>query len=158
VRTKYVIVGGGLAGASAIEGIRARDRDGGIVLVSRENYPPYHRPPLSKDLWFGKSTKDKLPFHDDGFYREHGVELILRREIVELDAIERRLWDDRSGTYDYEKLLLATGGRPRRMTVEGADLDGIHYFRTLEDYLFWSWAAGSSASRWRRRCGTPARK
>ena len=76
----YVIVGGGVAGASAVEGIRSRDAEGGILLLARENYPPYHRPPLSKDLWFGKSTRDKLPVHDETFYRENKVELVTTAE------------------------------------------------------------------------------
>ncbi|TMQ55028.1 MAG: NAD(P)/FAD-dependent oxidoreductase, partial [Candidatus Eisenbacteria bacterium] len=59
----YVIVGGGLAGASAIEGIRAHDKEGAILMFARENFSPYHRPPLSKDLWFGKKKRDELPVH-----------------------------------------------------------------------------------------------
>ncbi len=136
MRHKYVIVGGGLAAASAIEGIREHDREGRILLLARENFSPYHRPPLSKDLWFGKSTKDKLPVHDDAFYAENGVELRLRHEIVELDAARRSVWDERGVEYEYERLLLATGGRPRRLTVEGAEVEGLQYFRELEDYLF----------------------
>ena len=81
----YIIVGGGLTGASAIEGIRSRDAEGAILMLSLENHPPYHRPPLSKDLWFGKKTLDELPVQPDNFYREQKVELILRREVVELD-------------------------------------------------------------------------
>jgi len=136
MRHKYVIVGGGLAAASAIEGIRRHDRGGGILLLTRENFEPYHRPPLSKDLWFGKSTKEKLPVHDDAFYRENGVELQLRREVVELDPARHLLWDDRGVEWEYERLLLATGGRPRRLVVEGAEVPGLRYFRDLEDYLF----------------------
>lgn len=132
---RYVIVGGGIAGASAIEGIRAHDREGSILLLSRENYPPYERPPLSKGLWFGKTTPDKLPAHDDAFYREQQVELALRREVVELDPAERKVWDERGTAYGYERLLLATGGRPRRLAIEGADLEGVRYYRYMEDYL-----------------------
>ena len=131
----YVIVGGGLAGASAVEGIRAHDREGAILLLARENYSPYHRPPLSKDLWFGKSTPDKLAVHDEQFYREHKVELVVRREAVELDPRRHAVWDDRGTEYTYGKLLLATGGRPRVLNVEGADAEGVHYYRYLEDYL-----------------------
>jgi len=131
----YVIVGGGLAAVSAVEGIRSRDGSGGILVLSRENHPPYHRP-LSKDLWFGKSTKDRLPVHDPGFYRDHNVELALRREAVEIDPGERRVWDDHGTVYHYRQLLLATGGRPRRLNVEGGDHEAIRYFRYLEDYLF----------------------
>jgi NADPH-dependent 2,4-dienoyl-CoA reductase/sulfur reductase-like enzyme len=132
---KYVIVGGGLTAASAVEGIRAHDREGSILLVSRENYPPYHRPPLSKDLWFGKTTLDKLSVHEESFYRDQHVELSLRREIVELDPERRTIWDERGVSSEYERLLLATGGRPRALAVEGADVEGIRYFRSLEDYL-----------------------
>jgi hypothetical protein len=120
MRYPYVIVGGGLAGASAIEGIRANDSKGAILLVSRENHPPYHRPPLSKDLCVGKSTLDKLPAYDEAFYRDKASSCHLRREIVEVDAEGRQLWDDKGVVVEYEKLLLATGGWPRRLGVEGA--------------------------------------
>jgi len=132
---RYVIVGGGLAAASAVEGIRSRDRDGSILILSRENFPPYHRPPLSKDLWFGKRTVDELPVHADAFYAERRVTIELRREVVELDPENRCVWDDRGMKHGYEKLLLATGGRPRRLAVDGANREGIHYFRALEDFL-----------------------
>jgi NADPH-dependent 2,4-dienoyl-CoA reductase/sulfur reductase-like enzyme len=135
MRYPYVIVGGGLAGASAIEGIRAHDKKGAILLVSRENHPPYNRPPLSKDLWVGKTTLDKIPVYDEAFYGDNQVELTLRREIVEIDAVGRQLWDDRGVVIEYEKLLLATGGWPRRLDIEGAELEGVHYYRYLEDYL-----------------------
>lgn len=135
---QYVIVGGGHAGAAAIEGIRAHDPGGSILLLSRENHPPYHRPALSKGLWSGRTTRDQLPIHDDGFYRQHQVDLVLRREAVEIDSHHRRIWDDHGATYDYGKLLLATGARPRRLDVEGAESESIHYYRSLEDYLFFA--------------------
>ncbi len=131
----YVIVGGGVAAASAIEGIREQDPDRGIVLLSRENHPPYQRPPLSKDLWFGKKTKDDLAVHPDEFYRDQRVEVSLRREVVEHDPEGRRVWDDRGVAVEYERLLLATGGRPRLLGVPGAECEEVHYFRSLEDYL-----------------------
>ncbi len=132
----YVIVGGGLAGASAIEGIRRHDPDGSVLLLSRENHPPYNRPPLSKDLWFGKKTLDLIPVHPEGYYAQQRVELALRREAVDLDPRQHTVWDDRGAAYRYGKLLLATGGRPRPLAAEGADPDTVHYYRYLEDYLF----------------------
>ena len=138
MKARYVIVGGGLAAASAVEGIRSRDREGAILLLSRENHAPYHRPPLSKGLWFGKTTADELTVQPPEYYRENGVELLLRREVVELDPEKHCVWDERGVEYGYERLLLATGGRPRRLGVPGADLEGVHYFRDLEDYLFFS--------------------
>ncbi len=138
MKHKYVIVGGGLAAASAIEGIRSRDTEGSILLLTRENHSPYHRPPLSKDLWFGKSTADKLPAHEPQFYAENRAELLLRREVVELDPEKHSVWDERGVEYSYERLLLATGGRPRRLNIPGADLEGVRYFRDLEDYMFFA--------------------
>ncbi len=131
----YVIVGGGQCGAAAIEGIREHDRDGAILLVSRENSAPYRRPPLSKDLWFGKAQVDGISVHPDDFYAAHGVDLLLRREVVELDPVQNRVWDDRGASYRYEKLLLATGGRPRLLDLTGEQGEGVHYFRSLEDYV-----------------------
>jgi NADPH-dependent 2,4-dienoyl-CoA reductase/sulfur reductase-like enzyme len=132
---RYVIVGGGLAGASAVEGIRGRDPDGNVLLLTRENHLPYHRPPLTKDLWFGKTTKDKISVHDEEFYREKHVDLALRREVVELDPETRKIWDERGVSYEYDHLLLSTGGRPKLLGVDGALHEGIHYYRSLEDYL-----------------------
>ncbi len=132
----YVIVGGGVAGASAIEGIRRRDANGSILMLARENFAPYQRPPLTKELWFGRTTLDELPVHPEAYYREQGVELLLRREAVELDPARHAVWDDRGIEHGYDRLLLATGGRPRRLTVPGAEIAGLHYFRNLEDYVF----------------------
>src|SRR5438477_7598109 len=131
----YVIVGGGVTAASAIEGIREHDPSGSILLVSRENHMPYRRPPLSKDLWFGKAKLDEISVHDEAFYRDRGVELALRREIVELTPEDHEVWDDHGQSYEYDKLLLATGSRPRLLDATNANLEGIHYFRSLEDYL-----------------------
>jgi NADPH-dependent 2,4-dienoyl-CoA reductase/sulfur reductase-like enzyme len=135
MRADYLIVGGGLAAASAVEGIRSRDTEGGIVVLTRENHAPYHRPPLSKGLWTGKDKLDELPVHDDAWYAEQRVDLQRRREVVELDPDARRVWDDHGRVVEYGELLLATGSWPRRLEVEGSELDGIHYYRGLEDYL-----------------------
>jgi 3-phenylpropionate/trans-cinnamate dioxygenase ferredoxin reductase subunit len=134
MRYPYVIVGGGLAGASAIEGIRAHDPNGKILLLSRENHPPYQRPPLSKGLWFGKTTLEQIPVHPDGYYREHGIETRLRRDVIELEPDKHLVHDDVGESYEYDHLLLATGGRPRLLGATNANLEGIHYFRYLEDY------------------------
>lgn len=72
----YVIVGGGLAGASVIQGIRERDTQGSILLVGEETHLPYNRPPLSKKLWFGKARVEDIFVHDQRFYDEHGVSMV----------------------------------------------------------------------------------
>jgi NADPH-dependent 2,4-dienoyl-CoA reductase/sulfur reductase-like enzyme len=133
---QYVIIGGGIAGASAIEGIRAHDREGRILLLSRENHAPYRRPLLSQDLLHGREALSELSVYADSFYRDHDVELMLRRDVVEIEPAYKRVWDDRGVEYPYDELLLATGSRPRELGVEGAHREEVRYFRSLEDYLF----------------------
>ena len=124
--TRYLIVGGGMTGDMAAKGIRDRDPDGRITLVGAEPHPPYKRPPLSKGLWKGaeESTVWRQP--------AAGVELRTGRRVVAVDLDARRATDDRGEEYAWEKLLLATGARPRE--IPGAE--GVVYFRTLDDYRF----------------------
>jgi NADPH-dependent 2,4-dienoyl-CoA reductase/sulfur reductase-like enzyme len=125
---RYLIVGGGMTGDAAARGIRDRDPDGSIGLIGEEHEPPYSRPPLSKGLWQGKDESSVWRGTAD-----LGVDLYLGRRAVSVDRAARRVTDDRGETYVYEKLLLATGGRPRRLLGSGED-DGVVYFRHLPDY------------------------
>ncbi|MHB0937871.1 MAG: NAD(P)/FAD-dependent oxidoreductase [Armatimonadota bacterium] len=131
---KYVIVGGGRAAASAVDGIRAVDGDGSILVIGNEMELPYNRPPLTKDLWFGKKTVEKTIIHPQEYYSEKNA--ILRRgpNVVSLDPTAKVVRDETGESFRYEKLLLATGGRPRHLTVPGSELDGICYFRYFSDY------------------------
>lgn len=124
--SKYLIVGGGLTADSACKGIRDVDSDGAITVVGDEAYPPYLRPPLSKDLWKGKDEK-KIWRGTEKYHPD----LRLGRRIVAIDLALRTAHDDRGEEYRYEKLLFATGGRPRRLPFGG---DEVVYFRTLDDY------------------------
>ena len=132
---KYVIAGGGLAGACAIEGIRERDGDGSIVLIGAERHLPYDRPPLTKKLWFGKKKVEDIFVHDQDFYANRGVDLALGTEVVRLETARRTIADSNGNTYRYDKLLLATGGVPRTLDIPGGDLEGICYYRYLDDYV-----------------------
>jgi 3-phenylpropionate/trans-cinnamate dioxygenase ferredoxin reductase component len=123
---RYLIVGGGMAADAACRGIRDHDADGPIGLVSAEPHPPYDRPPLSKALWQGKDESTIWRGTE-----ELGVELTLGRRIASLDLDARRATDDGGDEYAYERLLLATGGRPRRLGSDGTD---VVYFRTYDDY------------------------
>ena len=126
-RTRYLIVGGGLTGDAACRGILEIDPDpGAILLVSAEFHPPYARPPLSKALWKGtaESTIWRLTAN-------LGIHERLGRRIVRLDLDAHTATDDRGDIYVYEKVLLATGGRPRRLPFVAED---VTYFRTLDDY------------------------
>jgi 3-phenylpropionate/trans-cinnamate dioxygenase ferredoxin reductase component len=124
--TKYLIVGGGMTADAAVKGIREHDVDGSIVLVGAEPHAPYKRPPLTKGLWSGGDESKIWKNTADA-----GAELILGRRIVALDLVARRATDDQGDDYVYEKLLLATGGTPRRLG--GAD-DQVIYYRTLDDF------------------------
>jgi 3-phenylpropionate/trans-cinnamate dioxygenase ferredoxin reductase component len=123
--TRYLIVGGGMTGDAAVKGIRERDADGSIVLVSAEQDPPYARPPLTKGLWSGGDEAKIWRGTADA-----GADLRLGRRIVSLDLDGRRATDDAGDEYTWEKLLLATGGRPRMIS----GTEGVIYYRTLDDY------------------------
>jgi NADPH-dependent 2,4-dienoyl-CoA reductase/sulfur reductase-like enzyme len=130
----YLIVGAGLAAASAVDGIREYDPTGSILLVGSESSSPYERPPLSKQLWTGTKHREDIFCHPPSFYAEHGVELRLETTVATLDPARRVICDESGAAYGYRKLLLATGGTPRRLAVPGGDLEGLFYFRTLRDY------------------------
>jgi len=121
---RYLIVGGGMTGDAACRGIREHDADGSIGLVGAEPHPPYDRPPLTKALWQGKDESTIWRGTED-----LGVELRTGRRIVSLDLDGRRATDDQGEEYEYERLLLATGGKPRQ--IPGID---ALYYRTFDDY------------------------
>jgi NADPH-dependent 2,4-dienoyl-CoA reductase/sulfur reductase-like enzyme len=123
---RYLIIGGGMTADAAMQGIRQVDPQGSIGLFSAEANPPYRRPPLSKALWIGKSFEMvwlKMP--------EAALETHLGTRITALDLHAKTVRDERDQTYSYEKLLLATGGRPRRLPFGDGKLI---YYRTVDDY------------------------
>ena len=122
----YLIVGGGMAADAAAEGIRQVDPVGSIGVIGSEPDPPYDRPPLSKGLWKGEPL-EKIWRGTES----KGVVLHLGREARSLDLRNKQVVDDRSGTYTFDKLLLATGGTPRQLAFGSGR---ILYFRTLHDY------------------------
>ena len=130
----YIIIGAGLAGVSAAEGIRQLDPRGSILLLGAEKDLPYDRPPLSKQLWAGTKSISEVTLHDEDFYKNLVVELRVGAEVKPLDASAHEIRDSRGRVYRYERLLLATGGKPKHLNIPGDDLDGICYFRTLGDF------------------------
>jgi NADPH-dependent 2,4-dienoyl-CoA reductase/sulfur reductase-like enzyme len=123
---QYLIIGGGMTADSAVRGIRECDPQGTIGLLSTETNPPYDRPPLTKGLWKGKEL-DSIWRHVE----TQNVELSLGRTIISIDVQARTVTDNGKNTYEYAKLLLATGGTPRRLAFGAED---IIYFRTVVDY------------------------
>lgn len=132
---QYVIIGGGLAGASAVKGIREVDAEGSILLLGSEQYLPYDRPPLTKKLWYGKKTVNDVFVHDSVFYTENGVDLALGVEILQIEQSSHSVVDGNGRKCGYGKLLLATGGTPRTLGIQGSDLWEVCYYRYLNDYL-----------------------
>ncbi len=125
-RYAYLIIGGGMTADAAVAGIREADAAGTIGLISAEPHPPYNRPPLSKGLWKGEA--------EESIWRtaaKAGAELHLGRRAIALDPARHAVTDDQGVVYSFDKLLLATGGRARRLPLDGGQ---IIYFRTLDDY------------------------
>lgn len=129
----FVIVGGGLAGAKAVEALRDNGFDGHVTLLASEEHLPYERPPLSKEYLAGKKSLSDFTVHNSDWYRDNHVDLRLGFRASALDAGEHTvvLHDDTVVAYD--KLLLATGSSSRRPPITGSDADAVYYLRTYED-------------------------
>jgi 3-phenylpropionate/trans-cinnamate dioxygenase ferredoxin reductase subunit len=130
----FVIVGAGLAGARAAVKLRERGFDGRVVLIGTEHELPYERPALSKDYLRGETERDALLVKDAAFYRDQQIDLRLGVTVTEIDPRGKRVrTDSRDSELEYDALLLTTGASPRRLELPGAELDGIHYLRTIDD-------------------------
>jgi NADPH-dependent 2,4-dienoyl-CoA reductase/sulfur reductase-like enzyme len=127
-RYDYLIVGGGMTADSAVQGIRSVDPTGRIGVISAESDPPYDRPPLSKGLWTGDVNIDEIWRSTT----DYTVDLLLSRTVQRVDPAAKTVIDDHDDTYRYSKLLLATGGSPRRLS---RDVPELIYYRTYRDYL-----------------------
>jgi 3-phenylpropionate/trans-cinnamate dioxygenase ferredoxin reductase component len=129
----HIIVGASLAGAKAAETLREDGFDGRVVLIGTEDERPYERPPLSKDYLRGEVGREKVYVHDESFYSEHDIELRLGTTAIDLDTSSNELTLDDGDRLSYDRLLLATGSEPRRLTIPGAELDGVLYLRSVHD-------------------------
>lgn len=131
--TPILIVGAGQAAAQAAETLRKRGHSGPLTVVGDEELLPYQRPPLSKKYLSGAMEKDRLLFRHADHYAQHGIDLHLGFAVSNLDAVARRVEVTDGSHFEYEKLLLATGSRPRLLPAPGAELAGVHYLRTVAD-------------------------
>jgi len=131
--TTFVIVGGGLAGAKAAEALRDKGFDGRIVLVGEERHLPYERPPLSKEFLAGKKSLADFTVNTQQWYRDHDVDLRAGARATSLDPAGHTVVLADGAGLNYDKLLLATGSRSRRVPIPGADAHGVHYLRTIDD-------------------------
>ncbi len=128
---RFVILGASLAGAKAAETLRAEGFDGEVVLVGDEPVRPYERPPLSKGYLRGEEGPEKIYVHGEDYYHEHDIDLRLSTSARGIDPSARTVELDSGERLPYDALLLTVGARPRRLEVPGADLEGVHYLRTV---------------------------
>src|SRR5829696_3609693 len=129
----FVIVGAGLAGAKAAETLRVEGFDGRLVMIGAEAERPYERPPLSKEYLRGEVGREKVYVHEEDFYAANEIELRLGHTAVSLDTSINEVALDDGKRVRYDRLLLATGAEPRRLSVPGEALDGVLYLRSVAD-------------------------
>ncbi|HEV8637558.1 MAG TPA: FAD-dependent oxidoreductase [Chloroflexota bacterium] len=130
---RIVIVGAGLAGARAAEALRTNGYDGTITLLGDEPERPYLRPPLSKEYLRGESQRDQVFVHPEAFYAEHEIEMRPSSPVGAIEPASREVVLADGSRLAFDRLLLATGARPLRLPVPGADLPGVVAVRTLAD-------------------------
>ncbi|MFM7798007.1 MAG: NAD(P)/FAD-dependent oxidoreductase [Planctomycetota bacterium] len=130
---RVVLVGAGQAAAACVESLRKRGHTGPIDMVGDEPLAPYQRPPLSKKFLSGELPLERLLLRQSSFYDDHGVTLRLGRRAVALDRAVRHLTLDDGQALPYDRLVIATGARPRKLPLPDADLAGVHYLRGVAD-------------------------
>lgn len=128
-----VIVGASLAGAKAAETLRTGGFEGSITLIGEEPVRPYERPPLSKGYLRGEQSFDAAAVHPEGFYAENDIELRTSTTVTAISPYSNEVEVKGGERFGYSQLLLTTGAEPRRLTVPGADLEGVRYLRTVAD-------------------------
>jgi 3-phenylpropionate/trans-cinnamate dioxygenase ferredoxin reductase component len=128
-----LLIGGGLASANCARWLREEGGEdaGSILLVGRENDPPYNRPPLSKSYLGGKEKREDILFRPDEWWGEQKIDLLTRTSVTKLDAEGRKAKLSNGDEVSFDKALLATGANVRRLRAEHSDLEGIHYLRTI---------------------------
>jgi NADPH-dependent 2,4-dienoyl-CoA reductase/sulfur reductase-like enzyme len=130
---KYIIIGGGIAGGSAVAGIRQVDEGGSLALVTQEAHQPYERPPLSKGFLQGEAGLKRVYLQAEDYFDNQNADLLVATRVTGLDPTERLITLEGGNELKYEKLLLATGGRAWRLPIQGNDLPGVFTLRTIAD-------------------------
>jgi 3-phenylpropionate/trans-cinnamate dioxygenase ferredoxin reductase subunit len=128
-----IIAGAGHAAGQVAVSLRQGNFDGRITIVGEEPYLPYQRPPLSKAFLAGDMELDRLLIRHERYYQEHDVDIRLGTRVESIDRPGRSVRLSSGDQLDYDRLVIATGSRPRRVEMPGVDLEGVHYLRTIED-------------------------
>lgn len=129
MRVDVLLIGGGVAAAGVAAELRAGGFPGSVMLVTRELEPPYHRPPLTKGLLVGREQREDLRVHDDAWWSDNGVELRTRASVMALDTAARIATLADKTRVRFGRAVVATGAMVRRLRVDGAGLEGVHYLR-----------------------------
>lgn len=131
----FLLVGGGLASATAAEALRIEGAKGSVIIVGAENRLPYHRPPLSKRILLSEGQREPPPVLKESECLDREIEILRGTRVVALEARDHLVLTDHAGALRYRKLLIATGARPIHLQVPGAQLPGLHYLRSIDDAL-----------------------
>ncbi|MBC8123692.1 MAG: FAD-dependent oxidoreductase, partial [Gemmatimonadaceae bacterium] len=129
----FVVLGAGAAGSAAVEMLRQTGFEGRIVMLTQEARLPYDRTRLSKDYFIGKVSPEKMPLRTPEFYQEHQIEVLCNQKVVRVNIGAKTIDFEDGTTLAYDSLLLASGGKPRRLPVEGAELKNVFTLRNFED-------------------------
>jgi 3-phenylpropionate/trans-cinnamate dioxygenase ferredoxin reductase subunit len=128
-----VIIGAGQAAGQAAASLRQGKYEGSITILGNETQPPYQRPPLSKQYLSGELGMDRVMVRPEKFYVDQDITLHTGTRVESIDSSAKTVTTSSGDSYEYDKLLIATGSRPRILTIPGSDLSGIHYLRTIDD-------------------------
>ncbi|HIL82336.1 MAG TPA: ferredoxin reductase [Pseudomonadales bacterium] len=128
-----VIIGAGQAAGQAAASLRQGKYEGSITILGNETQPPYQRPPLSKQYLSGELGMDRVMVRPEKFYADQDIALHTGTRVESIDSSAKTVTTSSGDSYEYDKLLIATGSRPRILTIPGSDLSGIHYLRTIDD-------------------------
>ena len=132
-KRKFVIIGGGAAGYSAAQTLREDGFAGDIILISKEKQAPYDRPNVSKDYLAGDAEESWMPLRGENFYKDFGINLMLNKTVTGVDRDEKKIKFSGSESISFDKLLIATGGEPRRLGIPGENLKNVFTLRSFED-------------------------
>lgn len=131
--SRIVVIGGGQAGAQALQSLRQGGYTGALTMIGDEPALPYQRPPLSKAYMKGEMTEERLYFRPAPWYQDQNIEVILSTRATGIDRTNRKVELAHGGHVDYDALIIATGSRPRPLPLKGATLQGVHDLRDLSD-------------------------
>lgn len=132
-KTTFVIIGAGAAGFAASQSMREAGFNGKIIMVTQENRTPYDRPNLSKDYLEGSAQDEWMPLRSKDFYSEYGIEILFNKIVNKIDHDHNKIIFDDGNDLSYNKLLIATGGKPVKLNIPGSELKNIFYLRSFDD-------------------------